>query len=434
MKIAIIGTGYVGLVAGACFAQTGNTVTCVDHNQEKIKKLNEGVIPIYEPSLHEIVVENLAKKRLFFTADLVGSMNQADVIFIAVGTPQGDDGAVEMAAVFAVCEEMARSAKKPLLVGVKSTVPVGTGDAIETVFKEKSKFPCTIFSNPEFLKEGDAVADFMKPSRVILGVNDTAIVPLLSELYAPFMHQRSRLMVMTRKSAEVTKYAANGMLAIRISFMNEMAGFCEAVGANIHDVRAGIGSDPRIGSAFLYPGLGFGGSCFPKDVKALVKVAKDFHTEMKVLNACDKANIEQPEIFFQKILRSFGGPEKMVGKKIAVWGGAFKANTDDIRESPALKLVDKLLAAGAMIHLNDPAALENIKLAYGEKIFYNTDYRSCLTTADALVVATEWNEYRSPDWQVVKAAMRGKKIFDARNLYERTFMESLGFEYQGVGS
>lgn len=434
MKIAMIGTGYVGLVAGACFAQTGNTVTCVDNNQEKIKKLSDGLIPIYERGLHEIVAGNLAQKRLFFTADLVGSINQADVVFIAVGTPQDEDGSAQMAAVFAVCEDLARGAQKSLLVGVKSTVPVGTGDAIETIFKEKCLFPCVIFSNPEFLKEGDAVNDFMKPSRVILGVNDTTIVPMLKELYAPFMHQRNRLIVMARKSAEVTKYAANGMLAVRISFMNEMAGFCEAVGANIHDVRLGIGSDPRIGPAFLYPGLGFGGSCFPKDVKALARTARDFHAEMKVLRACDEANAAQPDVFFQKILRSLGGLKNLAGQKIAVWGGAFKANTDDIRESPALKLVDKLLAAGAMIHLNDPAALENIKLAYGEKIFYHTDCQGCVMAADALVVATEWNEYRSPDWQKVKAKMLGRKIFDARGLYERTFIESLGFEYHGVGS
>lgn len=434
MKIAIIGTGYVGLVAGACFAQAGNTVTCVDNNREKIEKLNDGVIPIYEPGLHEIVMGNLAKKRLFFTSDLVGAANQANVVFIAVGTPQGANGEVQMAAVFAVCEDLARGAKKSLLMGVKSTVPVGTGDAIETIFKEKSQFSCTIFSNPEFLKEGDAIADFMKPSRVILGVNEASTVPILKELYAPFMHQRNRLIVMTRRSAEVTKYAANGMLALRISFMNEMANLCETVGANIHDVRLGIGSDPRIGPAFLYPGLGFGGSCFPKDVKALVRTAQDFHTEMKVLSACDEANAVQPEIFFQKILRSFGGLEKLVGQKVAVWGGAFKANTDDIRESPALKLVDKLLAAGAMIHLNDPAALENIKLAYGEKIFYHSNCQDCLAAADALVVVTEWNEYRSPDWQVVKAKMRGKNIFDARNLYDPIFIESLGFKYQGVGN
>lgn len=433
MKICIIGTGYVGLVTGACFAQTGNTVYCVDKNQDKIALLNDGEIPIYEPGLKELVQNNVAKNRLHFITDLAEGINQADVSFIAVGTPQDEDGSADLKYVRQVAQEICEVATKEVIIATKSTVPVGTGDQIEALFKENLKHPFVVFSNPEFLKEGDAVNDFMKPDRVVIGTNESRIQPLLESLYSPFTHQRKRLVFMDRRSAEITKYAANAMLALRITFMNEIANFCDAVGANVNDVRGGIGSDPRIGSAFLYPGLGYGGSCFPKDVKALIRVAQDAGAPLETLVACDKANQKQAKHFFSKICKSYGGIENLKGKKFALWGLAFKARTDDIRESRALALMDYLLDAGAQVAAADPQAIDNVKLEYLDKITYHENNMDCLDGASGLIIATEWNEFKSPSFDEIKEKLLEPKIFDGRNLYDPKYVEGLGFEYVGVG-
>lgn len=434
MKICIIGTGYVGLVTGACFAETGNTVYCVDNDANKIALLNDGHIPIYEPGLEEIVKNNVQHKRLHFTTSLAEAINQADVSFIAVGTPQDKDGSADLKYVYAVCEEICAKAKKEVIIATKSTVPVGTGDKIEALFKSKLKYPFVVFSNPEFLKEGDAVNDFLKPDRVVIGTNDDRIKPLLNTLYAPFTHQRNRVIYMDRRSAEITKYASNAMLALRITFMNEVANFCDVVGANVNDVRVGMGSDPRIGSAFLYPGLGYGGSCFPKDVKALLRVSQENDCPIRTLITCDEVNNNQAARFFYKMKKHFSkNNDSLKNKKIAVWGLSFKAKTDDIRESQALKLIDLLLNEGAVIHASDPQAIPNTKAVYGHKIQYHDEATECLKDADALVVTTDWNDFKSPDFDFLKTNLKAPVIFDGRNIYDANHVKSLGFEYFGVG-
>lgn len=433
MKICIIGTGYVGLVTGACFAQTGNQVICVDKDTEKIALLNAGHIPIYEPGLEEIVKNNVRKNRLNFTTNLAEGINQADVSFIAVGTPQDMDGSADLKSVYEVCEEICAVAEKDVVIATKSTVPVGTGDEIEALFQKKLSHPFVVFSNPEFLKEGDAVSDFLKPDRIVVGTNDERIKPMMTKLYAPFTHQRNRLIFMDRRSAEITKYAANAMLALRITFMNEVANFCDAVGANVNDIRVALGADPRIGPAFLYPGLGYGGSCFPKDVKAFIRVARDQVAPLTTLEACDKANNAQVARFFKKICAHFGSVEKLNNTKFAFWGLSFKARTDDIRESQALRLVDLLLGAGVKLHVSDPQAMDNVKVKYLEQLSYHDNHMDCLDNADALVVATDWNEYKSPDFAAVKKQMKRPLIFDARNLYDHRQLKQLGFDYIGVG-
>lgn len=433
MKVCIIGSGYVGLVTGACFAETGVTVYCVDKDKNKIDLLNDGQIPIYEPGLEELVKKNIKRHRLHFTTSLAHGVNNADVTFIAVGTPQDEDGSADLSHVRDVCEEICNVATKEVIIATKSTVPVGTGDMIEAVFKERLKQKFVVFSNPEFLKEGDAVGDFLKPDRIIVGTSQPSIKPLLTELYAPFMHQKNRIVFMSRRSAEITKYAANAMLALRISFMNEVANFCDAAGANVNDVRVGIGADPRIGSAFLYPGLGYGGSCFPKDVKALIHIAQDKGAPFKTLEACDKINKQQVEKFYAKIVKSFGDAANLCNKKIAVWGLAFKARTDDIRESQALKLVDKLLAHGAKIAVSDPKAMDGVKLKYLDKLAYSDEHMDCIKDADALIIATDWNEFKNPDFAEIKKIMKTPRLFDGRNLYDGAHLREMGFEYIGVG-
>ncbi|MCP5463428.1 MAG: UDP-glucose/GDP-mannose dehydrogenase family protein [Deltaproteobacteria bacterium] len=434
MKICIIGTGYVGLVTGACFAQTGNTVYCVDKDAGKIARLKEGEVPIYEPGLEEYLKNNIAKNRLLFTTDLSEGINNADVAFIAVGTPQDEDGSADLKYVYQVCEEICEVATRKIVVATKSTVPVGTGDKIENLFREKLKQDFVVFSNPEFLKEGDAINDFMKPDRVVIGVNDDSIKPLLNELYAPFTHQRNRVMYMDRRSAEITKYAANAMLALRISYMNEIARFCDRVGANVNDVRAGLGSDPRIGSAFLYPGLGYGGSCFPKDVKALARVAQENDLRLQTIEACDQVNRAQVGYVFDKVAKSFDGTQNLKNKKIAVWGLAFKARTDDIRESQALKLIDLLLEQNCEIHVTDPEAMDNVKVEYLDRLNYHDDPMTCLEGAEALIVATDWNEFKSPDFVAIKERLATPRLIDARNLYDAAHLKNdLGFQYVGVG-
>ena len=367
MKICIVGTGYVGLVTGACLASVGNDVTCVDVDAKKVESLKQGVVTIYEPRLENLVRENLDNGRLQFTTDLAKGINTAAVVFMAVGTPQDEDGSADMRYVYQVCEDICKVATKEVLLATKSTVPVGTGDKIEELFKEKLKVPYVVFSNPEFLKEGDAVNDFMKPDRVIVGLNDDRIRGLLEELYEPFNHQKNRLYFMSRRSAEITKYAANAMLALRISFMNEMARLCDKMGADVNHVRVGIGTDPRIGSQFLYPSLGFGGSCFPKDVSALIRVAKDEGVNMRTLNALQEVNRDQPVYFLDKLFASFGGRDKIKNKTIAVWGLTFKAKTDDIRYSQALRVIDILLECGSEVKAYDPKGMPHVASQYGSK-------------------------------------------------------------------
>ncbi|MBI4411622.1 MAG: UDP-glucose/GDP-mannose dehydrogenase family protein [Deltaproteobacteria bacterium] len=433
MKLCIIGTGYVGLVTGACFAEAGNDVICVDVDKRKIAGLNEGHIPIFEPGLEPMVQFNRREGRLTFATDLSLAVNESDICFIAVGTPPNEDGSADLTHVLDVAGQIATAAKKKVIVGTKSTVPVGTGDKIEAVFAEKSKHPFVVFSNPEFLKEGNAVNDFMKPDRVIVGLDHNHIEDLLRELYAPFTRQRDRLIFMSRRSAELTKYAANAMLATRISFMNEMANLCEKVGANINDVRQGIGSDPRIGSAFLFPGMGYGGSCFPKDVTALLNTAKGYDIPLGVVEACEEANKRQKKGLFRKIVHHFGGTEKIRGLKMAVWGLSFKARTDDIRESPALVLVDQLLEAGCRIAAFDPQAMPHGSKIYGSRIDLTDNNYDCLNDASALIVATDWNEFRSPDYPRMKKLMKQPVIFDGRNILNATHLKELGFAYYGIG-
>lgn len=434
MKICIIGTGYVGLVSGACFAETGNTVWCVDVDQNKIVKLNDGIIPIYEPGLETLVQRNHQKGRLIFTTKLAEGINNADISFIAVGTPMDEDGSADLKYVYQVCEDIARVAQKEVIIATKSTVPVGTGDKIEALFREKLKQPFVVFSNPEFLKEGDAVNDFMKPDRIVVGTNDERIVPLIRELYSPYQQQSNRLIIMGRRSAEISKYAANAMLALRISYMNELANFCDVVGGNINDVRRGIGSDERIGPAFLYSGLGFGGSCFPKDVNALARVAHENGMELLTITALNEVNKSQPGLFFKKITTHFGGTEKLKGRTFALWGLSFKARTDDIRCSPALAIVDRLLEAGAFIRAFDPEAIKNVQKAYGHKLTYCESMQDCLSGAEALIVATEWSEFKSPDFKTIRSKLKTPVIFDGRNLYDGAHLKELGFSYYGVGT
>ncbi|MBI2339392.1 MAG: UDP-glucose/GDP-mannose dehydrogenase family protein [Deltaproteobacteria bacterium] len=433
MKICIIGTGYVGLVTGACFAEAGNDVICVDVDEKKVADLNEGRIPIFEPGLEPMVRFNRREGRLRFTTDLSEGVNKSEVCFIAVGTPPNEDGSADLSHVLDVAFGIAGVAKKKILLGTKSTVPVGTGEKIEAVFREKLSHPFVVFSNPEFLKEGDAVNDFMKPDRIVVGLDHDPIEPLLRELYAPFTRRRDRLIVMSRRSAELTKYAANAMLVTRISFMNEMANLCERAGANINDVRQGIGSDPRIGSAFLFPGMGYGGSCFPKDVAALLNMGREWGVPLEVVHSAGEANKRQKKVLPEKIIRHFGGKEKLKGLKMAVWGLAFKAKTDDIRESPALVLIEQLLEADCRVSAFDPQAMSRAQKIYGPKISCEKSSYDCLTGADALVIAADWNEFRSPDYERMKKIMGQPVVFDGRNILNASHLKELGFTYYGIG-
>lgn len=433
MKICVIGTGYVGLVTGTCFAETGNEVICVDVDAAKVERLNQGHIPIFEPGLEAMVLQNHAKGRLQFTTDLALGINNSDISFIAVGTPPDEDGAADLRHVLDVAKHIAHVATKKVIIGTKSTVPVGTGDKIEAIFKENLKHPFVVFSNPEFLKEGDAVGDFMKPDRIIVGLEHNGILTLLDELYAPFTRQKERLLIMNRRSAELTKYAANAMLATRISFMNEMANLCEKLGADINEVRKGMGSDPRIGPAFLFAGIGYGGSCFPKDVKAILKTAADADQPLVVIKAAEAANDRQKKLLSGKIASHFGGSDKLTNKKFAIWGLSFKAKTDDIRESAALVVIDELLKHGSKICVFDPEAMDNVKKIYGGKLLYAANDYECLAGADGLILATDWNEFRSPDFGRMKSVMKTPVIFDGRNILNKKHALDVGFTYYGMG-
>ena len=436
MNIAIVGTGYVGLVTGTCFAETGVNVTCVDVNAEKIENLQKGIIPIYEPGLEDMVQRNVNAGRLHFTTALENCLDNVDIVFSAVGTPPDEDGSADLSYVLAVAKTIGANMKKYTLVVTKSTVPVGTAHKVkDTIQAELDKRGVSIefdvASNPEFLKEGNAIDDFMSPDRVVVGVESERAKKLMTKLYKPFMMLNSRVIFMDIPSAEMTKYAANSMLATRISFMNDIANLCELVGADVNMVRDGIGSDSRIGRKFLYPGCGYGGSCFPKDVKALIKTAEQNGYPMRVLKAVEEVNETQKSLLFEKLEKIFNGD--LEGKTIALWGLAFKPGTDDMREAPALVLIEILRKAGCVVRAYDPAAMGESKRRIGDTIFYACDMYDALLDADALMLVTEWKEFRLPAWGVVKKTMKQPVILDGRNIYDVKELQDLGFVYHCIG-
>ena len=431
MNISVIGTGYVGLVVGACLAETGNDVTCADTNAEKIEGLKQNVIPIYEPGLDSMVERNQQQGRLKFTTDVPGAIARADVVFIAVGTPPDEDGSADLRHVLGVADQIGKHMARELVIVTKSTVPVGTAAKVAAAVATNARLPFHMCSNPEFLKEGAAVDDFMKPDRVVLGVESDHARSVMAELYAPFVRTGKPIIFMDIPSAEMTKYAANAMLATRISFMNEIAALCERVGANVDLVRKGVGSDARIGPSFLFPGPGYGGSCFPKDVKALVSTARNCETPLMVLEAVESANDRQKKRLFEKLSEALAGD--VSGRRIAVWGLSFKPNTDDMRESPSLALIDAVLAAGGTVVAHDPAAMEEAKRRIGDRVSYAATNYDALAGADALVIVTDWNEYRHPDFKRMKEALRQPIVIDGRNLYPPEKLASLGFTYRSFG-
>jgi UDPglucose 6-dehydrogenase len=431
VKIAMIGTGYVGLVTGTCFAESNNYVTCIDIDEEKIERLKQGVIPIYEPGLSELVQRNVRKGRLHFTTSYEEAIPSAKCVFIAVGTPQGDDGAANLSGLWKVAEMLAPWLAEDTIVVIKSTVPVGTNRAMLEKLKELTGRNVDVASNPEFLKEGAAIEDFSRPDRVVVGVTRQAVSDVLYELYKPFLRTDHPFLSMSLESSEMTKYVANCMLATKISFINEMANLCDELGANINDVRKGICHDNRIGFAFLFPGVGYGGSCFPKDVRALISVAEGRGMEPRILHSVDEVNNRQKTVLYRKIGKHFGGDLK--GKKIALWGLAFKPRTDDIREAPALVLIDDLLAASAELSVNDPVAMANVKALYGDQLTYCDHHYDTVRDADALAIVTEWNEYRNPEFDYIKHQMKSPVIFDGRNLFDPSRLKSEGFTYVGIG-
>jgi UDPglucose 6-dehydrogenase len=431
MRISVVGTGYVGLVVGACLAETGNDVVCVDVDAGKIARLRNNEIPIYEPGLDQLVERNQRQGRLTFSTDVAAAVERSDVVFIAVGTPPDEDGSADLRHVLDVARTIGRHMRREMVVVTKSTVPVGTAERVRAAVAESARFPFHVCSNPEFLKEGAAVDDFLKPDRVVLGVDTDTARSVMAELYSPFVRTGKPIIFMDIPSAEMTKYAANAMLATRISFMNEIANLCEEVGADIDLVRKGIGSDSRIGTSFLFAGPGYGGSCFPKDVKALVRTAKDRGVSLAVLDAVESANDRQKQRLAAKLRAAAGG--SLEGLSVAVWGLAFKANTDDMRESPSLALIEALLAGGASVTAHDPAAMHEARRRLGDRIRYADSNYAALEGADALVVVTDWNEYRHPDFPRIKATLRRGILIDGRNLYDATKMRSLGFVYDSIG-
>ncbi len=431
MKVAVVGVGYVGLVAAACLAEGGNHVICVDNNEKKIAGLENGVIPIYEPGLTEIVKHNVAAGRLTFTTDLKQGVDESLIIFIGVGTPSSDDGFADISAVLKVAESVAELMDDYRIIVTKSTVPVGTYKKVSDIISSKTEKPFDYVSNPEFLKEGSAVEDFMKPDRVIIGTTNPAVKEIMKQLYAPFMRKSSRILFMDPASAELSKYAANSMLATRISFMNEISILCEKVGADVECVRAGVGSDSRIGNAFLFPGVGFGGSCFPKDVRALIHTGETAGCEMSVVRAAKDANIRQHNHFANKVLNYFG--DKAKGSTLAVWGLAFKAKTDDTRESSSLYCIEKFLEAGMTIKAYDPEAMDEAKKKLGDSVEMSKQSYEILEGADALVIFTDWQEFRNPDFDQIVSKLKNAVIFDGRNLYDPNYIKKQGVEYHSVG-
>jgi UDPglucose 6-dehydrogenase len=431
VKLCVVGTGYVGLVAGTCFAEGGNDVICVDIDAEKISRLRQGIVPIYEPGLEELIKRNVAEGRLTFSMDLRGAVRQSVVCFIAVGTPPGEDGSADLGAVTQVAAEIAGAMDGYRVIVNKSTVPVGTAARVRQVVSARTKHPFDVVSNPEFLKEGAAVDDFMKPDRVVIGSDSERAVALMKELYGPFVRTERPILVMCEASAEMTKYAANAMLAARISLMNEFANLCEKVGADVDDVRRGVGFDQRIGHHFLFPGVGYGGSCFPKDVKAVIKTAAAHDLDFRLLRAVEEVNERQKRTLADKVMTHFG--ENLHGMHFAVWGLAFKPRTDDMREAPAVTAIEALLGAGANVHAHDPEALAEAHKMFGERVYYHRVNYDALDGADALLIVTEWNEFRRPDFQRMRQLMKHPVVFDGRNIYDPAEMRQLGFTYYSVG-
>lgn len=430
MNIAVVGTGYVGLVTGTCLAETGNTVICVDINEEKVAMLKSGKIPIYEPQLDVLFERNIKEERLSFTTNLPDAVNHADIIFLALPTPPGEDGSADLSYILAVAEDLGKLIRKYTIVVDKSTVPVGTSELVRAKIAENCQVDFDVVSNPEFLREGFAVEDFLKPDRVVIGTRSKKSKDILETLYKPYVRQGNPILFMDEKSAELTKYAANAFLATKITFMNEIANLCELVGADVDQVRMGIGSDERIGKRFLFPGIGYGGSCFPKDVLALSKTSKDNGYDFKILNSVMEVNALQKKILIPRMREYFG---TFQNKKIAIWGLAFKPDTDDIREAPALSIIADLLAEGASITVFDPEAMNNTKKVFGDKLIYSPDQYSGLANADALLIATEWREFRTPDFKKMAMLLKHKVIFDGRNLYSNEQMRKLGFHYSSIG-
>ena len=431
MRIAVVGTGYVGLVTGTCFADSGNTVTCLDINEAKIARLNRGEIPIYEPGLEELVVRNAAAGRLRFTTETPVAIRQAEVVFLAVGTPPSASGSADLSALWKVVDSIALHLDPEAVIVTKSTVPVGTCAAIEARLLDRTGRSCRVASNPEFLKEGAAIEDFQKPDRVVVGVRSAAVADVLRNLYAPFLRTENPFLAMSPESSEMTKYVANALLATKISFINEVANLCERMEADIDDVRRGIGHDSRIGFAFLFPGAGYGGSCFPKDVQALAAMARDKGVVPRILTAVHETNIAQKRVLGEKIVAHFGGT--LTGRKIAVWGLAFKPRTDDIRDAPAIDLVEQLLAAGAEVTVHDPEAMENTRAIYGDRLSYALAPLDALDGADCLAIVTEWGDFRRPDFDEMARRMKSRTIFDGRNLYAPADMRGRGFVYHSIG-
>ncbi len=436
MKISVIGTGYVGLVSGACFAETGINVTCVDVDENKIEKLNNGIIPIYEPGLEDIYKKNVEKGRLVFTTNLAESLENADALFIAVGTPPDEDGSADLKYVLGVAREIGKHMDHYMVIATKSTVPVGTSKKVkeailEELEKRNVKIPFDVASNPEFLKEGNAVVDFLKPDRIVIGTESERAQKVMKKLYKPFLLNGHPIVFMDITSSEMTKYAANSMLATKISFINEIANLCEIVGADVESVRKGIGSDPRIGNKFIYPGTGYGGSCFPKDVQALIRTADENKYSLEILKAVERVNDRQKSVLYNKVNNYFNGDLK--GKKFAIWGLSFKPKTDDMREAPSLVIIDKLLSAGATVSGYDPIAMEEGKRILGDKIEFAQDEYDAAIDADALLLVTEWPEFRIPNFRVLEKLLKNKVIFDGRNIYDPEELAELDFDYFAIG-
>jgi UDPglucose 6-dehydrogenase len=431
MKIAVIGTGYVGLVTGTCLAETGNNVICVDVNAAKVQKMQAGEIPIYEPGLDVLFHRNIAQRRLTFTTDLAAGIKDAQIIFMALPTPPGGDGAADLSYILGAAKDISKLVTEYKVIVNKSTVPVGTADKVQAVFKEHTSVEIDVVSNPEFLREGVAVDDFMKPDRVVIGTTSEKAKKLMAELYGPYVRQGNPILFMDERSSELTKYAANSFLATKITFMNEVANLCEIVGADVDAVRKGIGSDDRIGKRFLFPGIGYGGSCFPKDVQALAKSADEHKYDFQILKAVMKVNEKQKTVLVEKLLKYYKGDLK--GKHFALWGLAFKPETDDIREAPALYIIEDLLKHGATVSTFDPEGIANVKALVGDKIQYAEDQYAALKGADALLIATEWSVFRNPDFDRMEETLTNKVIFDGRNLYDLQKMIDLGYYYNSVG-
>ncbi|MBR6098212.1 UDP-glucose/GDP-mannose dehydrogenase family protein [bacterium] len=431
MRLTVIGTGYVGLVAGACLADMGNNVTCVDNNLEKLKQLEQGIIPIYEPGLDELVKANVAEHRLSFSSDIDKAVKEATVCFIAVGTPQGEDGSADLQYVFEVAKSIAKSMNGYKVIVDKSTVPVGTAEKVAEIIRQNTDYDFDVVSNPEFLKQGNAVDDFLRPDRVIIGSDSEKATKIMQEIYAPFLRTANRIILMDIKSAEMTKYAANSFLATKISFMNEIANLCEKVGADAEMVRIGMATDTRIGNKFLFPGLGYGGSCFPKDVKALIRTGYEHNNPMTIAEAVDKTNKKQRELFIKKITDVFG--TDLTGKTFAIWGLSFKPKTNDMREAPSITIINALLDMGAKVQAYDPKAYDTAQFYLGDKVTYAGSSYDALKNADSLIVLTEWNEFRRPDFERIKQSLKRPAIFDGRNLYEPTRIKEKGFSYYPIG-